>query len=72
MKLCTSEACRRVQRTGDVCGKCGAKTTEVPAALEVRFDKNLRLATRLDQLAASFSRLRRRDDLALLIARVNP
>ena len=30
------------------------------------------LATRLDGLAASFSRLRRRDDLALLIARVNP
>jgi serine phosphatase RsbU (regulator of sigma subunit) len=30
------------------------------------------LATRLEQLAASFSRLRRRDDLALLIARVTP
>jgi serine phosphatase RsbU (regulator of sigma subunit) len=30
------------------------------------------LAARLDQLAASFSRLRRRDDLALLIARVRP
>ena len=30
------------------------------------------LATRLDDLAASFSRLRRRDDLALLVARVNP
>ncbi len=30
------------------------------------------LATRLDGLAASFSRLRRRDDLALLIARVKP
>ena len=30
------------------------------------------LATRLDGLAASFTRLRRRDDLALLIARVNP
>ena len=30
------------------------------------------LATRLDGLAASFRRLRRRDDLALLIARVNP
>jgi len=30
------------------------------------------LATRLEDLAAAFSRLRRRDDLALLIARVNP
>ena len=30
------------------------------------------LATRLEALAAAFSRLRRRDDLALLIARVKP
>ena len=29
-----------------------------------------RIATRLDELAAAFSRLRRRDDLALLVARV--
>ena len=29
-----------------------------------------RIATKLDELAAAFSRLRRRDDLALLVARV--